>query len=109
MAQLVVPNENKTPREAILLGKQTVEITDCKGNKVTVHGLTANDLQVVKPDGSVASLTDYIGQQSGATANVSQSVVTSTAGNSYDLKAVVDGYESISYELDDMQTKYNNL
>ncbi len=109
MATLVVPNESKVPREAILLGKQTVEITDCNGNKVTVHGLTANDLQVVNLDGSATNLTDYINQQSGASANISTSTVTSTAGNNYELQDIVDGYENISYRLDDMQAQYNNL
>ncbi len=113
MAFLVVPNKHKTPREAILLGKQTVEITDCNGNKVTVHGLTANDLQVVNPDGSVVNFVDYVDQKSGLSAgegvNMSLSIVTSTAGNNYELQDIVDGYENISYQLNDMQTKYNEL
>jgi len=60
MATIVVQDEFKTPKEAILLGDVTITVNDCDGNQYEVHGLTANDLTVKMSDGSTKTLIQHI-------------------------------------------------
>ena len=105
---LIVPDENKIPKEELLLGATVITITDCNGEQVEVHGLTANDLVVKTMNGEVVDLIPYIEQFASSRDEVTNSIIVSSAGNEYPLKAIVDGYEEVSYTLDSMLEKYKN-
>ena len=63
MAELLVPEHQRVPREAVLLGDITITAYDCNGVPVEVHGLTANDLVVKNANGTTTPLLVYITQE----------------------------------------------
>ena len=90
MASLILDDKDKIPKEQILLGDKTVDIVDCEGNVVTVHGLMANDMYIRKLDNSVVPLVQYI---AGAvsTPDVGNVIVVDSSGNSFTLQQIADG------------------
>ncbi len=97
MATIVVPPENRHSKEMILLGDISVDITDCDGNIVTIHGLTANDLVFKTVGGGTVNLATYIEQYAGVTPNVQAGVVTLSDGSSTTVQEMAD---DISYIQD---------
>lgn len=109
MATLVVPNESKISKEALLLGDVTVTIQDCNGQSVEVHGLTGNDLVFKTLSGSTVNLAAYIEQYAGSTPNLTNSTITSSTGEVVSLQEVVDSVDAVQFTIADLQQKYNNL
>jgi len=108
MGTLIVPDEYKISREEILLGDVTATKRDCSGVQAEVHGLTGNDL-VINIGGSTKSLEQAITEAGGGEADLSTSTVTTASGSTYTMEEVVNGLEEVSFTVQDLQTKYNNI
>ena len=106
MATIVVPDESKTPVEALLLGDVTIAVTDCDGQQVEVHGLLGNHLMYKLVDGSVVPLKDALSTGNIA---VSSSTITLTKGGQTTVQQIADSVNEVQFEIADLQTKYNNL
>ena len=89
MALLVVPESQRVPKEAILLGDITVIAYTCDGVPVEVHGLMANDLIVRNGNGTTTPLLTYI-TTGGITGDIGDSVVTRTDGTTITLREMAD-------------------
>ena len=108
MAILVVPDKYKISKEEMLLGDVTVTKTDCKGAEVEVHGLTGNDLSITI-GGSYKSLKQAITEAGGGQVDLSTSTITSAGGSTYTMEEVVNGLEDVTFTVQDLQEKYNNI
>ena len=108
MGTLIVPDEYKVSREEILLGDVTATKTDCNGAQVEVHGLTGNDL-VINIGGSTKSLEQAITEAGGGNVDLSTSTVTTASGSTYTIEEVASGLEEVTFTVQELQTKYNNI
>ena len=89
MATLFVPEYQRVPKEALLLGDVTVVAYDCNGTPVDVHGLMANDLIVRNTNGSTTPLLTYI-TQGGIGGDIDDTVITRTDGTTITLREMAD-------------------
>ena len=89
MATLLVPEHQRTPKEALLLGDLTVTAYDCDGTPVEVHGLLANDLLVRNGNGTTTPLLNYI-LAGGVGGDLGDSVVARTDGSTITLREIAD-------------------
>ena len=108
MGTLIVPDEYKVSKEEILLGNVTATKRDCSGVEAKVHGLTGNDLSITM-GGSTKSLEQAIIEAGGGNIDLSTSTVTSAGGSTYTMEEVVNGLEDVTFTVQDLQEKYNNI
>ena len=107
---LVVPDENKIPKEELLLGNKEITVTDCDGNQVTVHGLTANDLMVKQIDGSYITFTQALAKAGAGDITVATATITLSDGSgSTTVQEIADGLQGVEYKVPDLQAEYNEL
>ena len=105
---MVVPDESKVSKEGLLLGNVTLTVLDCEGNEVEVHGLTANDLHLVKANGTSITLVQAITEAGGGSVDLSTSTVTTEGGTVLTIKQIADSIESVpTYTVADATAQYN--
>ena len=109
MANLVVPDESKIPKEGLLLGDIEVTVTDCDGNQVQVHGLTANDLIVRTLQGDTIPLPEYVIRYAGVVPDLTNSTITTSDGSIVTLLEVAESLDEVQFQVADLQDKYENL
>jgi len=108
MANLVVQDIDKIAVEQLLLGDKVVQISDCDGNIVDVHGLLANDLVVKTIDGTLIPLPQYVRQYAGDSPDVTDGTVTLNDGSTVTLKEIAEAVGDVEFTLAELEAKYNN-
>ncbi len=93
---IVVNDKDKVSLEMLLLGNKEVIRTDCEGNEVVVHGITANDFVVKNLDLTTTPLLAYIANNAGQT-NVASSQIVLADGSTTTIQEMA---ENISYIQD---------
>jgi len=106
---LVVPDESKVPKEQLLLGDKEITVTDCDGNQVTVHGLTANDLMVKQADGRYITFTQALAKAGAGDVSVANATITLSSGGEITVQELADGLQEVNYEVAELQAEYNQL
>jgi len=109
MGKLIIDDNKKIGVERLLLGDIEVDVKDCHGNTYTITGLTANDLIVKDIQGGSKNLVEFIKTSAYIGADATTMTVTNSKGEQVVLKDVIDSIDNINFEIDDLQTKYNNL
>ena len=104
---IIVPDESKVYKEELLLGSVELEVVDCEGNKVTVHGLTGNDLHITRADGTYVSILQAITEAGGGQVDLSTSTITTEDGKVMTIKQIADSLEGVpSYTVADATAQY---
>jgi glutamine synthetase type III len=103
---LIIDDMDKTAKEFLLLGNKTVQIKDCVGETLTVHGLTANDL-VIKDTNQ--TLIEYIRDAATGGVAVSTADIVTNRGTHTTVKKIASMIEEVEFEITDLQAKYNKL
>jgi hypothetical protein len=103
---LIIDDMDKTAKEFLLLGDTTVQIKDCMGETITVHGLTANDL-VVK--GTDKDLISFIQESLTGGVIVADADIVTNKGTHTTVKEIASTIEDVQFEISDLQAKYNQL
>ena len=106
---LVVPDENKISKEELLLGNKEITVTDCDGNQVTVHGLTANDLMVKQVDGSYITFTQALAKAGAGDITVATATITLSNGGDITVQEIADGLQGVDYKVPDLQAEYDEI
>ncbi len=86
---IVVDDKDKVSLEMLLLGNKHIVRTDCEGNEVVVHGITANDFVVKMLDLTTTPLLTFIAENAGQT-NVASTQITRADGSIVTIQQVAD-------------------